>query len=111
VEAYYRADVQTNADGTVQARSRPAAIAEAAEKGLMVDWPALLGRVQQPVLMLHAPGSYGPPGASAVVPLEKAQETLSLLPHHTYVQIPGNHMTMLFGQNAEQMAQAIQAFI
>ena len=111
VEAYYRADVQTNEDGTVQARSRPAAIAEAVEKGLMVDWTALLGQVRQPVLMLHALGSYGPPGAPAIVPLEKAQETLALLPNHTYVQIPGNHMTMLFGENVEQMAQAIRAFI
>lgn len=111
VEAYYRADVRTNEDGTVQARSTPAAIAEAAEKGLDVDWPALLAQVQQPVLMLHAPGPYGPPGAPAIVPLEKAQETLTLLPNHTYVQLPGNHMTMLFGPNARQMAEAIHAFL
>jgi pimeloyl-ACP methyl ester carboxylesterase len=111
VEAYYRADVQTNDDGTVQARSRPEAIAEAAEKGLQVDWPALLAQVQQPVLMLHAPGSYGPPGAPAIVPLAKAQETLALLPNHTYVQIPGNHMTMLFGDNAQRMAEAIRVFL
>lgn len=111
VEAYYQADVQTNEDGTVQARSHPTAIAEAAEKGLMVDWPTLLAQVRQPVLMLHALGPYGPPGAPAIVPLEKAQETLSLLSNHTYAQIPGNHMTMLFGENVAQMAQAIQAFI
>ncbi len=111
VEAYYRADVEALADGRIQPRSRPNNIAEAAEKGLGVDWPHLLNQVDQPVLMLHALGAYGPPGAPPIIPQDKAQETISMLPNHSYHLIPGNHMTMLFGDNASKMVAAIKAFL
>ena len=111
VESYYRADVRTNEDGTVQARSRPENIAEAVDTGLDEPWEAIFAQVSHPTLMLHAPGSYGPPGAPAVIPLEKAQETVAALPNCIYRAVPGNHMTMMFGQNVEVLAGEITAFL
>lgn len=111
VENYYRADVQTNNDGSVQARSTPENIAEAVDKGLDEPWAEIFARVQQPTIMLHAPGAYGAPGSPPVVPPEKAQETVDALPNCRYRAVPGNHMTMLFGDNAETLAQEIVTFL
>jgi pimeloyl-ACP methyl ester carboxylesterase len=111
VENYYRADIQTNGDGSVQARSKPANIAEAVDKGLAEPWTEIFSRVHQPTLMLHAPGSYGVPGSPPVVPAAQAQETVNALPNGRYKAVPGNHMTMLFGSNAEVLAQEIMIFL
>ncbi len=111
VENYYRADVQTNEDGSVQARSTPAIIAEAVDSGLAEPWADIFGQVRQPTLMLHAPGAYGAPGSPPVVPIAQAQETVNALPNGRYKAVPGNHMTMLFGANAETVAQEIMTFL
>lgn len=111
VEAYYRADVEVLEDGSVQPRSRPEAIAEAVDKALAEPWHDILAQVQQPAMMLHAPGPYGPEGAPPILPPEKAQETVDALPNCVYVRVPGNHMTMLFGDNVRAMAAAIRDFV
>lgn len=111
VEGFYRADVQQFDDGTVQPRSKPEAIEEAVDKALAEPWHDILGRVQQPAIMLHAAGPFGPDGAPAVLPAEQAQETVAALPNCIYVQTPGNHMTMLFGDNAKAVAAAIRDFV
>ena len=43
--------------------------------------------------------------------LEQAQATVKALPDCRYVEIPGNHMTMLFGQGAPRIVEAITDFI
>lgn len=111
VESYYQADVQCNDDGSVQARSRPANIAEAIDKALAEPWPAIFAEVHQPTIMLHAPGPFGAPGAMPVVPPAEAEATVNALPNCRYKAIPGNHMTMLFGDNAETLAQEIITFL
>ena len=111
VENYYRADVQTNDDGSVQARSRPDIIAEAVDKALAEPWESIFSQVQQPTIMLHAPGPFGGPGSMPVLPAAQAEETVKALPNCQYKAVPGNHMTMLFGDNAETVAQAIKVFL
>lgn len=111
VENYYRADVQTNDDGSVQARSHPAAITEAIDKALAESWASIFSQVHQPAIMLHAPGSFGAPGSMPVVPAEQAEETINALPNCRYKAVPGNHMTMLFGDNTEILAKEIRAFL
>lgn len=111
VEAYYRADVQTNEDGSVQARSKPAIIAEAVDKALAEPWRQILAKVQQPTLMLHAPGSYGAPGTPPVMPPAEAEATVNALPNCRYRAVPGNHMTMLFGNNVAVLAKEITTFL
>ena len=111
IESYYRADVQINADGTVQARSRPEAIAEALDKVLDEPWHQHIAKIQQPAILLNALGPYGPPGTPPVLPYEQAQETAKALRRCRYVEIPGNHMTMVFGDGAKRMVEAITEFM
>ena len=111
IESYYRADVEIRGDGTVKPRSRPEAIIEAVEKSLAEDWAQLLRAVRQPVLLLNAPGPYGPPGTPPVLPREQAMDTVNMLSDARYVEIPGNHMTMLFGEGAQRIVEAILAFV
>ncbi|NTU78970.1 MAG: alpha/beta hydrolase [Chloroflexales bacterium] len=111
VEAYYQADVEMAADGSVYPRSRPAHIAAAADGVIAEPWRAHLARVERPVLMLHATGPYGPPGAPPIVSPEQADETRALLSGCAYVHVPGNHMTMLYGEGARAIADAILAFV
>lgn len=110
VEAYYQADVEATVDGSVRPRARPEQIAATADGVITEPWRDHLARVDRPVLMLHATGPYGPPGAPPIVSLEQADETRALLHHCDYVHVLGNHMTMLYGQSAEVIAEAILAF-
>jgi pimeloyl-ACP methyl ester carboxylesterase len=110
VEAYYQADVAMAADGSVRPRSRPEQIAAAADGVIAEPWRAHLARVACPVLLVHATGPYGPPGAPPIVSAAQAAETRALLADCTYVHVPGNHMTMLYGASAQATADAILAF-
>ncbi len=111
LESYFRADVRENPDGTAQARAAPQAIAEAVENALSEPWPAHLSRVRQPALLLNAPGAFGPPGTPAILPREQALETVRALPDCRYLEVPGNHYTMLFGRQAEHVVRAITDFL
>ena len=111
IESYYRADVEFFDDGTVKPRSRPEAIIEAVEKALAENWSRHLAAIRQPVLLLNAPGSFGPPGAPPVLPRELALDTVNALAEGHYVEVPGNHMTMLYGEGAQRIVEAITAFV
>ncbi|PDW00112.1 alpha/beta fold hydrolase [Candidatus Chloroploca asiatica] len=111
VETYYQADVVTEADGSVHPRARPAHIAAAADGVIAEPWREHLAQVSCPVLMLHATGSYGPLGAPPIFTQEQADETRSLLNNCTYIHVPGNHQTMLYGAGAEALGAAISRWI
>lgn len=111
VERYYRADVQINADGTVQSQSRPEAMIEAIDCALAEPWNEHLAAIQQPVILLNAPGPYGPPGTPPILPRDNALATVDAMADAQYVEIPGNHVTMLFGENAPYTVEAITAFV
>jgi pimeloyl-ACP methyl ester carboxylesterase len=111
IEDYYRADVRTNQDGSVQPRSRPGTIAAAMDGSLAEPWVELAGLIRQPALLVHSLGAYGPPGAPPVLTADAARETVAAIQDCRYVQVPGNHMTMVFGDGAREMAGAITAFV
>ena len=111
IESYYHADVEIRNDGTVKPRSRPEAIIEAVDSALCEDWPRHLAAINQPMLLLNAPDAFGPPGAPPVLPREHALATVSAVPDGRDVKIPGNHMTMLFGEGAERIVDAITNFV
>lgn len=111
IESYYRADVEIRDDGTVKPRSRPEAISQALDQVLAEDWPGHLTAIRQPMLLLNALGAYGPPGTPPVLPREQALETIAAVPDGRYVEVPGNHMTMLFGEGAQRMVEAILGFV
>ncbi len=111
IESYFRADVEIAADGTVKPRARPEAIMAAAAGVMAEDWPALLPKVKNPLLLLNAPGPFGPPGTPPVLPADLARETVAAVPDGRYVEVPGNHLTMLFGPGARKMTAAIRNFV
>ena len=111
VEAYFRADVRVLPDGTVQARSRPEHIREALEGTLAVDWTALVTRITQPVLLLRAPGSFGPPGSPPILSRADAERTVALMSDARLVDGVGNHLTFVFGRGAGVLRDAIAGFV
>ncbi len=111
LESYFRADVRIRADGTVQARSQPEHIRAAVEGTLKVDWPGLVTRIQQPLLLLRAPASYGQPGAPPLLSRADAERTVALLPDGRLVDGVGNHITFAFGSGARLLVEAIADFL
>lgn len=111
IESFYRADVQINEAGAVQARSRPEVIIEAVDRALAEPWKQHLATIGQPTLLLNAPGPYGPPGTPPVLPRVQAQATVRALANGRYIEIPGNHMTMLYGEGAQCIVEAISTFV
>lgn len=111
VESYFRADVRTRPDGTVQARSRPEHIQEAIEGTLAVDWPALVARIAQPVLLLRAPGSFGPSGSPPILSRADADRTAAMMADCRLVDGIGNHLTFVFGDGAQVLTTAIAGFL
>jgi pimeloyl-ACP methyl ester carboxylesterase len=111
IEDYFRAEIQENADGTAQSLTSATAIAQALDGVQAEQWAELVSRVRQPVLLLNSAGEYGPPGSPPVVPPEHALATSRAFADCKYVEIPGNHLTMVFGQSAVLIRQAIESFI
>ena len=111
IESYYRADVETLPDGQVTPRSNAGAIIEAVENVLAEEWGKMLPQIEQPTLLLNATGEFGPPGSPPLLPKEQALETVNTLPKGSYSEIPGNHITMLYGEGAAAIADATNKFI
>ena len=111
LEDFYRHDGRENPDGTIQTRSSPKHIAAVAAAGLQIDWPATVKRISQPTLMLRAPDSLGPPGVGPVVSREVAERALTWIPTARLVDVPGNHITFLFGDSAKKVVEQIVTFV
>lgn len=111
IEGYFRAELQENSDGTVQSLTSANAV-EHALRGVQVEpWSELVARVKHPVLLLNATDGYGPPGAPPLVPREHAITTAEAFRDCHYVAVPGNHMTMVFGENATVVTREIEQFL
>lgn len=108
LESYYRADVEIRPDGTVKPRSSPQALWSAADLAIDEPWTEHLARITQPALLVRAPEPYG---AAPIVPAAQAEETVAALANCTYVEASGNHMTMLFGDRASVVVDAMTDFV
>lgn len=111
LEAYFRADMQVNADGTVQAHASAQAIGAVIDGILEEDWDAIINGVSCPAILINATEPYGPPGSPPIVTEAQARETAVQMQNCQYVHVPGNHITMVFGENAKNVADAIMKFI
>ncbi|RYE24315.1 MAG: alpha/beta hydrolase [Sphingobacteriales bacterium] len=107
--SYYRADVKDNDDGSVTPYSNLANITEMSLGLSRVDWTCTVKLVKQPTLLLNAMDEYtmGEP----LLPEEKAKETVAVMQDVQYVQVDGNHQTMLYGDGAKQIVKAIDKFL
>ena len=111
IDDYYRTGVEVLEDGSVKSLTRAEAIAESAEKAVTEPWEEYVTAIQHPAILLNAPAPFGPPGAPAVLPEENARATAELMPNCTYIKMPGNHLTLVFGDNAPWVVDAITKFL
>ena len=111
VVAHYRADVETLEGGGVRPRSPVEAIAEAGRRLAAEPWKQIVPSVQQPVLLLNATGPYGLPGTPPLLPRELAEAAVRALPRGQYAEVPGNHITMIFGEGARVSAELVAGFV
>jgi pimeloyl-ACP methyl ester carboxylesterase len=111
IESFFRADVEDLPDGRVRVRIPPEVIEQVIAEGREIDWQERFTRVRQQALLLHATGPYGPPGTPALVLESQAREAAALLPRCRYAWVPGNHMTMLLGENVHTALAEIRAFL
>ena len=110
MESYFRAELTTDADGTVRSATSADAVAQAMAQVLGEPWADLVARVPQPTLLVNATADYGPPGAGALVPEVNARATARMFRDGRYAKVSGNHLTMVFGGHARAVAAAIAPF-
>jgi pimeloyl-ACP methyl ester carboxylesterase len=111
LESYFKADIKQLANGKVMPISKPATIAEAVTGALGENWEPLIKKMKKPALLIHAPGPYDLERNAPLLPFENAIETVNWMSDCQYVKVSGNHQTMLYGEGASQIVQAIKIFI
>jgi pimeloyl-ACP methyl ester carboxylesterase len=110
IESYSRADVEDLEDGSVMPRSHPDHInvMELAERE---PWAELVRSIRQPLLILRAVEPFGANGAPPLLSESAARSTIDAVTRGHYAEIPGNHMTMLFGLGAARIVAEINSFV
>ena len=111
LEAYYRAEIREGSDGTARSVTSASAIAQALDGVIAEPWPELARRVRQPALLLNASAPYGPPGSPPLILPVHARAAADIFPDARYVAVPGNHLTVVFGENAAVVAREIIDFV
>lgn len=111
MQSYFDADIEFLADGKVTPRSKPQHIAEAVNGVFDENWEPLIRNTELPCLLINATDPYGDENAPPLLPRELAKETVEMMPNCQYLEVAGNHQTMLYGQGAKQIVQAIKDFL
>ena len=111
VEQYFRAEIVENPDGTAQASTSASAIGQAIVGIANEPWLHIVQHVRQPTLLLNALGAYGPPGTPPLIDEITARATARAFPNATYALVPGNHITMVFGEAAVVVRSEIERFV
>jgi pimeloyl-ACP methyl ester carboxylesterase len=109
METYYRADAHTREDGTVNPYPNLANIVEVAMGVAQQPWIQTFEEVKQPALLVNGLDDYTMD--APLLPDFKAKETVALMQDCKYVAVDGNHHTMLYGDNASHVVQAIENFL
>jgi len=111
MESYYRADVvEKTDDGSYTTNSSPEHITEAIQGAIegCIDWLEYAGRITQPAILINALENYGE--EAPILPEALARETVDTMKACKYVSVPGNHITMLYGEGAREIARVIDDF-
>ncbi|MEL6310399.1 MAG: alpha/beta hydrolase, partial [Chloroflexota bacterium] len=111
IEAWYRSEIVATEEGAYKRLVYPDGISQAIDHILADDWEAYLRTVKVPALLIHAPAPFGTPDMPPILSVEGAQETVSLVPNMQYQQVSGHHITMIFGDHAQNVVNAIKNFV
>jgi len=108
MEAYYNADVEETEDGGVRSRSSIADIILISKAVASEKWEECFSEMNQPSLLIVAIDNYTMD--QPLLPVEQAKTILNKMKACTYVEVSGNHQTMLYGKGAVQIVDAIVSF-
>jgi pimeloyl-ACP methyl ester carboxylesterase len=111
IQAYYRGDAEELSDGSIRSRCRMNDIRAVITGELAVDWPETVRRVTCPTLLVRATEPFGAPGSGPILAAERARQTVALLKDGRLVDVPGNHITSLFGGSARLVVAEIASFL
>lgn len=106
---YYKADVATASNGSVEPISNYADILQIAGAVSKENWEWCFVKMKQKSLLIVALDDYtmGMP----LLPTYKATQIVEKMQNVTYKEVSGNHQTMLFGKNATKIVKNIVDFI
>lgn len=111
MEAFLRRDVEELEDGWIVPRSSLHSALQAATHLMSIshkEWRDRFSAIECPLLLLQAtePFMYG----QHIVEDRAVHESLALLRSGQHKLIPGNHISMLFGEGADTIDAAFRAF-
>jgi pimeloyl-ACP methyl ester carboxylesterase len=110
-EAYFRAELMEHPDGTVGSATSNAAVAQAAMGVATEPWLHLVQQVAAPTLLLNALGAFGPPETPPLFDEIVSRATARSFSNARYAVVPGNHITLLFGDGASAVRREIERFV
>lgn len=106
--AYYKADVATAADNSVEPRSNINDIIQIALAVSKEPWTTWFEEMMQAALLVNAIEDYTLD--MPLLPETKAREVAAQMKNCKYIAMQGNHQTMLYGEHASFLTAAISAF-
>lgn len=107
--AWYATEVE-EVPGGVRSNLRPEDIRRCVEATFEPDWEELHRRIECPTLVVRSIEPFGPPGSPPILTAEGAARIVGRLRHGVLAEVPGNHITFVFGDNAARTAEAILDF-
>ncbi len=107
--SYYRADVKDNDDKTVTPIPQLNNMLLAVNGALAEPWLDYIQGVNKPAILINGGGIYTLD--APLLPEENARETVAMMKNCRYLKIPGNHQTMLYGDGAKEIVNAIKTFL
>jgi pimeloyl-ACP methyl ester carboxylesterase len=106
---YYRADVETLSNGKVRTYPSLSKMIKVSIGVYSQPWRRFFKDVQQPALLINATDIYNL--NEPLLPEYKAKESVQYLQQGSYLQVDGNHQTMLYGKGAFQIMEAVTNFV
>jgi pimeloyl-ACP methyl ester carboxylesterase len=110
IAAWYCSELEELADGSVRPRVRSEHIRQCVEATFEHDWGQLASSVECPILIVRSRDPFGAPGSPPIMSAEGATRLLSQLRNGRVVEVPGNHITFVFGNHAAITASAMLEF-
>ncbi len=103
---YYRADVKDLPGGKVKPRCNIMTVTEKSMGLATVNWTSTIAQVEHHTILINGLDIYtlGEP----LLPDEIARDTVSMMKNAKYAGVDGNHLTMLYGDGAQQVVKHIK---